>query len=188
MLLSSSSQEKHHWLRAGVRVWVNSVIAWLRFFRISTSGQVRSICGSPNCEQPVPPSQICANPAGEEAQSSGARSKFGAVPSSNFPCILSFMHLRRPWLLEKLQTESSRRALGGQRWQGRVAVGKEEHPQAKKSWRPTSCSWTHPRLQSLCSDLVPIHTEGDRVRPLLIWDAASTRSRQRVNCGRSDND
>ena len=61
-----------------------------------------------------PASQICANPAGEEAQSSGARSKFGAVPSSNFPCILSFMHLRRPWLLEKLQTESSRRGLGGQ--------------------------------------------------------------------------
>ena len=59
---------------------------------------MRSICGSPNCEQPDPPSQICANPAGEEAQSSGARSKFGAVPSSNFPCILSFMHLHRPWL------------------------------------------------------------------------------------------
>ena len=32
------------------------------------------------------------------------------------------------------------------------------------------------------------HRGRDRVRPLLIWDAGSTRSRQRVNCGRSDND
>ena len=116
-----------------------------------------------------PPSQICANPAGEEAQSSGARSKFGAVPSSNFPCILSFMHLGRLWLLEKLQTESSRRGLGGQGadrggWQS----VKRNIPRKKKlaaHLLQLNASSVAISLQQLGADP---HRGRDRVRPLLI--------------------